>query len=558
MYPSSFAPSLIARDLVQRPAALLLPLLSGIAAGIAIACLVAQPLWGDQALYLVAAGKALDGAQFGRDIVDVNPPLILWLTEIPMLLARLLGVLPQSAMQALLGVMTVAVLVWCLTLLRRPGLSLQPGLLECGMAALILYATTIHPWYHVGTREHILLVFLLPYLILAWRRIEDLPNVPLTQALGAGLLAIAGCGLKPQHLLVIVAVEAYVLLRTAGLHLILRPETVAVVAGGLAYCASIALLAPLYLSQVVPYALEAYLDRAAVGWVELIDPLRALKIAGVILAWLALRRWSKHRALAEVFLVAGIGATAAYLFQRKAYEYQFVPAQGLFILSIGVTLLGILIRRFGHWLAPASRATTSTAVVIGALLAGWLTYPGQLHRAATQWTDVRKTARSSIVPHIPRGTTVFVLSSSVGGIYDHLLRQGLEWGSRFTALWMTQALLTREMKSPREKDLVHWTLDSVTEDMKHYRPSLILVDRCNDPAFPPCLELGGQRGDLLAWFRHDPAFEAAWSRYEFWRQIGPYDLWCAGDDTLACQSVAASIKPEAENRALVETPAAAN
>jgi hypothetical protein len=554
MYPSSFAPSLLARDLVQRPAALLLPLISGIAIGIAIACLAGQPPWGDQALYLVAAGKALDGARFGRDIVDVNPPLILWLTEIPVALARALDILPQTAMQALLGLMTAGILVWCLNLLRRPGLSLQPGLLECGMAALILYATTIHPWYHLGTREHILLVFLLPYLILAWRRVTGLPNVKLAQALGAGLLAIAGCGLKPQHLLVVIAVEALVLLRTGGLHLALRPEAVAIVAGGLAYCASIVILAPQYLTQVVPFAADAYLDRAAVGWVELIDPLRALKIAGVILAWLALRRWSKHRALAEIFIVAGIGAALAYVMQRKAYEYQFVPAQAFFILAIGTTLLGILIRRFGHWLSPGAVPTTVFSLLIGALLAGWLTYPGQVHRAATQWTDVRKSARASIVPHIPRGTTIFVLSSSVGGVYDHMLRQGLEWGSRFTALWMTQALLTRELKTPRDKALAHWTLDAVTEDLKHYRPSLILVDRCNDPAFPPCLELGGHRGDLLEWFRHDPSFERQWSRYEFWRQVGPYDLWCASDDPLACQSVVASLKPEAEGRALAETP----
>ena len=554
MYPSSFAPSLLVRDFVQRPAALLLPLLSGIAAGLAIACLIGQPPWGDQALYLVAAGKALGGLEFGRDIIDVNPPLILWLTEIPVLLSRLTGMLPQMAMQILLGLLTAGILLWCLTLLRRPGRSLQPGLLECGMAALILYATTVHPWYHLGTREHILLLFLLPYLILAWRRLADLSNVPLVQSLGAGLLAISGCGLKPQHLLVIIAVEAMILLRTGGLHLILRPEAVAIVAGGLAYCASIVLLTPQYLSQVVPFAMEAYLDRAAVGWVELIDPLRALKIIGVLLAWIALRRWSMHRALADIFIVAGIGAAAAYLLQRKAYEYQFVPAQAFFILALGTTILGILIRRFGHWLSPASAATTALCVFLGAVTAAATAYPGQAQRAATQWTDVRKTARTAIVPHIPRGSTVFVLSSSVGGIYDHLLRQGLEWGSRFTALWMTQALLTREMSTPREKALVQWTRDAVTEDLRHYRPSLILVDRCNDPAFPPCLELGGQYGDLLAWFRQDSAFEAAWSDYRFSRQIGPYDLWCAAADPAACEAVMANLKPEPE-RALAETPA---
>ena len=529
---------------------------AGAMLGIAIACLMGQAPWGDQALYLVAAGKALDGAQFGRDIIDVNPPLILWLSEIPVALARALGILPQSAMQALLGLLTATTLLWCLGLSLRPGERLRTSSLAWALAALILYGTTVHSWYYIGQREHMLVLMVLPYLFLAWRWLEAEPEVtPLLkirkgQRIAAGLLAVAGCGLKPQHLLVIASVEALLFLRTHDWRGMIRPEAMAFLAGGVAYCLVIALATPEYLTQVVPFAYEAYLDRARVDWIELTPPLRVLKVMAVLAVWLVFRRYSPHRALADLFAVAALAATAAYILQHKGYEYHFIPAETFYILAAGIVAFDALGRWLHHGLGigvlpPATTRATIVTPLVAALIAWWLYYPGQLQRAATQWTDVRKTARSSIVPHIPPGSTVFVLSSSVGGIYDHLLRQHVEWGSRFTALWMTQALLTRpELASPREQALARWTLESVTEDLGRYRPSLVLVDRCDDQAFPPCLEMGRNYADILGWFRHDPPFEAVWARYERQRQVGPYDLWCATDDPRACQSVMANLKPE--------------
>lgn len=554
MYPTGLAPGPLARELTEGPAGLLLPILAGITLGIAVACLVGQPPWGDQSLYLVAAGKALDGARFGRDIVDVNPPLILWLSGIPVAVARLLGVLPQVAMQALIGLMTAGLLVWCMRLARQTvdeegaeGETASAAAFAWWLPALLLYATTIHPWYHVGTREHLLLLMMLPYLFMAWRRIEGLSRPSMAQALSAGLLAIGGCGLKPQHLLIVAAVELLVLLRGGGLRGVVRPEIIAMLAGGAAYCAAIVVFAPEYLNQVVPFAVEAYLDRAAKEWRELLSPSRALKIGIALAGWLLLRRWSDHRGLADVFMVAGIGALAAYFLQRKGYEYHLVPALACFHLGLGVSVVGFVTQRLGSWfspgMAPATRFTVALTLLT-AVITGSLYYPDQVTRAATAWSDARNNARKALTAHIPRGTTVFMLSSSVGGIHDDILLHGLNWGSRFTVLFMTQALLTRDLKSPKELDLARWTLDGMVEDLERYKPSLVIVDRCDDPAYPPCMELQGKRPEVLPWFLQDPSFNQAWSRYQLARRIGPFELWCAADDMRACDSVLAAQKAE--------------
>ena len=63
----------------------------GLIALATIALHVAAPANHDVAWILDGAGRLLDGARFGRDIVDVNPPLAWWLAAVPVLSARVLG-----------------------------------------------------------------------------------------------------------------------------------------------------------------------------------------------------------------------------------------------------------------------------------------------------------------------------------------------------------------------------------------------------------------------------------------------------------------------------------
>jgi hypothetical protein len=224
-----------------------------------------------------------------------------------------------------------------------------------------------------------------------------------------------------------------------------------------------------------------------------------------------------------------------------------VPALSFLHLAVGIGAVSYVTQRYRNWFTMANarspRASVITALVT-ALIVGLVYYPGHAQRALTKWPDARSSTRKAITAQIPAGSTVFMLSSSVGGIHDDLLRRRLNWGSRFTVLWMTQALLTRDLNSPMELALARWTLDAMVEDLARYRPSLIIVDRCDDRAYKPCMEMGGHYVPVLPWFLQDPGFNAAWERYEQRRTIGPFELWCATDDSRACDAVLASLKTD--------------
>src|SRR5262249_1697729 len=100
-------------------APLLLPLVGGAVVAMAAVCLIAQQLWGDQGWLLYVASRVLDGARIGTDIVEVNGPTIIWLSEIPVALGRLFDVSPDAAMRICLGALLVLSPTWCALMVRR-------------------------------------------------------------------------------------------------------------------------------------------------------------------------------------------------------------------------------------------------------------------------------------------------------------------------------------------------------------------------------------------------------------------------------------------------------
>ena len=64
----------------------------------------------------------------------------------------------------------------------------------------------------------------------------------------------------------------------------------------------------------------------------------------------------------------------------------------------------------------------------------------------------------------------------------------------------------------------------MAEDLQRWRPALVLIERCYDPAVD-CQMLEGRHDDLLAWFSRDAAFRAAFAPYRKQGQRGRFDVY---------------------------------
>ena len=274
----------------------------------------------DVAWQLWVARQLAHGVTLYTDSIEVNPPLWFWVAIPVVDLAQLIGV---SSYHVLIA-SVLALDIIALLLVRRLCLDLQSGvLIVLGFPVITLFA-----FLDVfGQREHLTLIAIVPYLILVARRAEGLATGK-TIAIACGILAAFGIALKPYFLLVPVALEILLLVRTRRLPF--RPENLALAGSLVAYALSVLLFARAYFVASLPMLMIYQGDHRPIAYL-LAQPVAAM--ACLLLLSLALYRRPRS-SIAQAALIAGLAFLVAYFLQGKGWRYHGVPAMGCFVLAI--------------------------------------------------------------------------------------------------------------------------------------------------------------------------------------------------------------------------------
>jgi hypothetical protein len=123
-------------------------------------------IWGDQAFLLYAAREVLAGVKLdGSRLIVVNPPLIVWFSEIPVVVARVLPISPVVALRVITLTFVSASTVWSTRLLRIGGIAASLDVPVSLLAALVgIVELTLQPAMF-GQREQFTLALLMPYIL---------------------------------------------------------------------------------------------------------------------------------------------------------------------------------------------------------------------------------------------------------------------------------------------------------------------------------------------------------------------------------------------------------
>jgi hypothetical protein len=515
--------------------ALAWPLIGGAILGMGVALFVCQPAWHDPTWYLYGARRMLDGAAIYRtEIVDVNPPLIIWLSAIPVALGHVLGVTSFVALKLVLAALIVASIAWCLSIKYRLHTTKSDLFLWwLGIALAAVFAGRLPAAEFVfAQREHFLTALILPYVFLAAARLEG-KELSRLEAGVIGLAAALAVCLKPYDLLIVFAIEAVIAWRLRKLTNLVRPELVMLALGGLAYVGAVLIFMPDYLFKIAPLARDGYLDWARVPLSRTVTPSHLLKLIALTVVYVAVRRRLRYEALVTVLLFGGYGALLAYLLQHKDFTYQLLPELILTTLAAAVIVIDILLQALDAWgisLPKVNRLAAGVALVSCVVAA--FAFSSVLKARLVPGITAENTYRSATAD-LPPGSAFYEMSP-IGDpyVFSAAMRNQFTWGSRFAHLWMMETILQSEIgheggseHEARAARLSGYVRTAVADDFEHWHPAAVFVERCADTSIAPCLSLEAFRVDLLNWFLRDPRFAQIWSNYKFRAHVERYDVY---------------------------------
>jgi intracellular septation protein A len=459
-----------------------------------------SPLKDDIAWLLYVARRWLAGRELYIDVVEVNPPLIVWISAIPIQLARWLHIDAQyTAIPFFVGAV-LGCAWWTASLLRGSSKLFEDRLPVFAAIGTVLLVV---PAGDLGQREHLLVAAILPYLALFARSL-DRQRSRLRDALIAGALAGLGCALKPRYAGVFLVLEGLAFLRGSNPF---NARPLAAAATMLSYAVLVALFCPAYLRRAVPLAIALY-GATDVPLRHLVaDSLRLMigQAVALILWWHRRRRMPEANLMLTLVVVA-ITATAICFMDGKDWFYHRLPATIATVLALLCWVASALLYRQAagrrSWVSVVAGAVTFVAFSVAA----FQRLEPQVALAVEP--EQNTIARLERLIRSQHARTYIAFSEWIALGFPVVNNTGVTWASRFDSMWALKGELWRVRFDPagaKAWPIRHW----VAHDFIVGCPDIAVVDTREGVV--------NYVGVLSA---SDPAFARAWSRY---RQIAAFD-----------------------------------
>ena len=544
MPSAEIAPQGNVRGRLQRYFVPLCAIACGLLWGLELAPTFAAHVGHDQAWDLYAANQMLHGVTLnGPKLIEVNPPFLVWFFSLPALLANALHISLAAGFRTFWTVGITCLIAWSASLYRRVFRASSLGMWLFVLCAMYV-ATVPISFDDRGQREYCVAFLLMPFILWASSRLKNVP-LPLAETFAITTVAAIGVCLKPQHVLDVIVVELFVLIRLRSLRRWFQPALIALVAGPVVYLLAVRLFAPLYLRDIMPLLVETYWGFNKT-WSAMAHTAtkHVIAFAVALTLFILLRSRLRVAPLIACVLAAGTGALLAYVQQHKGWYYQLLTLQILSYFAVALICCDIAERMWLEWGARTHRTEAGyvrTPVCIGlavlaCVIAGSLEFRQQPQ--PSPYLGAQKIRLARIYSEYPPGTAVSLLAEEPWE-WPEVLDQNKVWASRYMHLWLLPAIVRSQ--DPLDKDTAHHLsapkiaeLSSLlrrttSEDLADWRPPVVVVEEpCGDPDICATMKRIGYSG-LLDWFMRDPQFREQWSHYRYQKIVGDMQVYTRVD-----------------------------
>lgn len=471
----------------------------------------------DNLWLLIAARRLLDGGHYYHDVFEVNPPLILMLLVPGIWMSSLFSMDPYQG-----HILWVSILVAGSTIAIRPALAwltetrgIAADAIALGYAAVLL----IIPGLDFGQREHILVILITPALLQFAAQTNGLQ----VKALHSNLVfaaASVGILIKPHFMILVLAYFGARIARERTWRAALNAHCLIFCLLALGYGLAILFLFPgwIEIAKIGNDLYGAYQERLPVVlWSSRVDA------TTLLVAWLLGERLPipdrtrilvRHLAAAALLLFVVVAA------QHKGWAYHLLPIS-LYNTMILTVLALQMIRNWSAGKFGKLPAMLTIVLIFYALLVQFI----YLKWRMPEWARTRTTYEALIEPirDVAKGQPVLALDTSVVQPLPILVRAKAQWASRFPCQWLIPGILQMEDGTPEERARAakyrKLAIGMTVEDLDRYRPLFIMVRNGNR------LLAVRKKFDFIQYFSTDKRFQAAWSKYEAFKQVDDWTYY---------------------------------
>lgn len=467
---------------------------------------------GDKDWLLMAARMWLGGKQLYVDVMEVNPPLILWIYALAIKLSHILGIFDEYALTVMVLALVVLSALVCKNLMKlHPMLGGTKS--DVNLFTLLVFTLLVvwpNPSYFAD-REHIFITLTLPYLVRFSPALFAAQVPPLLRFMVAVMAGIGFC-IKPHCLLLLMAVNLYHVCRSRSVRILFYPENLAVYTSGAAYLTATWLVHPGYFNNVIPVAMATYgMYRHSIEFIILYIP--AILTFAVVFAEFRPGARSPLRPDLYYWMLLALAAQL-YALMNNGWMYTFYPVHSMVLVCM------FYVWREYSWLkknadSPDRQKKAAQGIVACKLVfvihvltvAGYaqvLRFPD----VETMQVTVQQQciADFSEALRVTNSKTFGTISLSAAYWPKLAGATGAQMETRFYTLWMLPSFMNQgDDYKQKNMWVLEYAANAVATDVNTNKPG-ILIEEIATPSRPAM--------NLREWLDFNPAFTEAMGHYE--------------------------------------------
>lgn len=465
----------------------------------------------------------LAGKKYFSDFFESNPPLILYIYSIPVLIAKWFGLKLFVTFRYSLISLILVFLAICAALLKRLEIDYYAYLITILLAAVWL----LLPSYELGQKDQIMTILIMPYLLMITLQIKGKRLAPSLRYLII-LFATIGFSIKPYFFIAWCWVEIYYCIQMRNWRTLFRLDNWFVCLLVILYLVSIWIFARAYYTQMLPFILHDYINLHPASFSRLIENSYALLLGITSVLLILFMRKHKLFPLLMIWMGVGICFYCVFVYEGEMWYYHIYPSFVFATLNAGILFFAAC-QYLGdsHQLADIFMRL-SIAFWLGVILL----IPAMNTLQLTQKRIQFKSNQDSRLNQLIQTTNTlinqanFMVFSTTFDIAQIINNQSkAHFVGRFPYyLYVVGILRDEAHPNPSRLAFAHYAkqviLKGTVADLARYNPALLIVDVRKHKPYSDALPI-----DFIAFLKQSHAFRQQFSVYHFVRNVAGFNFY---------------------------------